>query len=74
MWWKIARPLAASPPHTEQAESLVLTAMRPCSLPSSLVFFHFGSKDNEALGLVPGIPLANRMLTVIYYWRNCNYS
>lgn len=67
-------PLAASPPYTEQAERLTATRLYiGSSFPLSLSFYHFGSKDNKALGLVPGVPLANRMLTNIYYWRNCDF-
>ena len=53
--WLLLLPLAGREP--------LLTEIGPyigSSLPSSLsfvFFFHFGIKDNKALGLVPGTPL-----------------
>lgn len=58
----MSRPLAAPPSFTELAESLYLQRSGPTLVPhphQALVFFffHFGIKDNKALGLVPGTPL-----------------
>lgn len=57
-------PLAAPSSFPELAESLYLQRLGPTLVPHShqalVVFFfsfHFGIKDNKALGLVPGTPL-----------------
>lgn len=73
--WLLLLPLAGREP--------LLTEIGPyigSSLPSSLSFvlfvFFFSILELRIIGTWIGAwyTIANRMLTVIYYWWNCNYS